>query len=152
MSQTWQICFRCFCIFVPFSVIFFWNSLEKLVGDSRSQRSPKNNMFGQRWYVVNYVVVMLHVSFQSNGEREWDFGFRSCSGLWLTFSIWSKAIEASNQLVLMYRSEKIFSSTVSPWLSGTRGKLSIFGTTIFFSLFLCFCIYLSPLYIIIFLF
>lgn len=48
----------------------------------------------------------------------------------LTFLIWSNATFASTQLVRMYKSEKIFSLTASPCVSGTRGNVSIVGTTI----------------------
>lgn len=42
-----------------------------------------------------------------------------------TFSIWSRARAASNQLVLMYKSDSSFSSSIdtSAWGSGTRGSL-----------------------------
>lgn len=49
----------------------------------------------------------------------------------LTFLIWSNATLASTQLVRMYKSENIFSFTVSPWVSGTLGNVSIVGATIF---------------------
>lgn len=46
----------------------------------------------------------------------------------LTFSIWSSAIDASTQLVRVYKSEYSFSSTTPPsppLTSGTRGSVSI---------------------------
>lgn len=49
----------------------------------------------------------------------------------LTLSIWSKAIWASTHVVRIYKSENSFSSTTSPCVSGTRGRVSIVGTTIF---------------------
>lgn len=56
--------------------------------------------------------------------------YHLCCFIVFTFSICSSAMFASTQLVLMYKSENIFSSTTSPCASGTRGNLSIVGTII----------------------